>query len=156
ATVVPVSNIVSYTMFVTNFSTVTIPAVVVSNQFSGPVTILSATNSLGLTFTNTNAILFSLGPLVSGQSAQMTAIVQPLQAGQFTNTVTAAAPSTSVSNTISNVVITVTNVITRADLSVSVSGPASNTFIGDPMTIITTVTNGGPNSASTVSVTNSF
>jgi hypothetical protein len=156
ATIVPISNSVTYLMAVTNFSGITLPGVVVSNAFSAPVNIVSATNSQGLTFTTNNAILFNLGSLVPGQSAQMSATVIPLQAGLLTNTVTAAAPATAASNTVSNVVVQVTNLITVADLGVSISAPVAGVFVGDPLTIVTTVTNGGPNSVNNVALLNIF
>jgi uncharacterized repeat protein (TIGR01451 family) len=150
------NNPFSYSISLTNFTAITIPGVFVTNTFSAPVTILSATNSLGPVVTNGNTLIYSIGPMIPGQFAQMAATVVPTQVGLLTNFIVAAAPATALSNTVSNVVVTVTNLISLADLAVSISGPAAGVFVGDQLTIITTVSNGGPTSVTNVSVTNVF
>jgi uncharacterized repeat protein (TIGR01451 family) len=150
-----VNNPLTYTIDVTNLTGFDLVNTLVSNVLPASVQFQSATYSQGSYSTNGNGVLFGLGTFFSGQIAHLTVTVNPTAAGFITNTVTVT--SITVTNTAStNVVVEVTNLLIQADLGVIMTGPRQAVITNDLMSYGVTVTNAGPSSAPSVSLTNTL
>ena len=148
-----VSNSLTYTINVTNQTFRALADAQVTNQLSASVRFVSASSSQGSYATSGGNVVFDLGAFPDAGFAQLSLTVQPTAAGSITNTVSVG--SSSVTNTAStNVVVLATNVV--ADLSVSLTGPAQPVTANDWMTFAVTVTNAGPNAATSVMLTNTL
>ena len=150
----------TYTINLTNLAGA-LPFVYVTNTLDTNSTFVSATNtysvgSSGFTATNGNVVVFSFIPLGQNGIAQITVIVQPTAVGLITNTV--AFNFYNLTNFSFNIINQVTNATpqTQADLAVAMTGPASAVFTNDWMTYGVSITNLGPNDASSVFLTNSL
>src|SRR5665213_78242 len=150
-----VSNSLTYTINVTNFTGLTLADAVVTNVLSASIQPVSVTYSQGF-FTNYgNVVVFDLGPFGDGQIALLTLTVQPTAVGYITNNVSFA--SITVTNTAStNLVTQVTNVVTQADLAVAMTGPVQAVVTNDLTTYGVTVVNQGTDAAPNVMLTNTL
>ena len=150
-----VSNSLTYTINLTNLAAPPLTDVQVTNLLSSSVKILSTNASQGSITVSSNTAVFDLGGFNSGAIATLTLTVQPTAAGFITNMVTVA--SAGLTNTITNVVVQVTNApVVTADLGVMISGPAQPVITNDWMTFGVAVTNAGPDAAPGVMLTNTL
>jgi len=147
------NNSLTYTIDVTNQTGVLLTNVFVTNAPSATVVLGSVTASQGTNFTNSASLIFALGSLTNGTSAQMTLTLQPTTTGFLINTIVVG------SDTVTNIAFTnvVVQVITaQADLGVAMIGPAQAVITNDLMTYGVTVTNLGPSAAPNVILTNTL
>jgi uncharacterized repeat protein (TIGR01451 family) len=151
-----VSNSLTYTINVTNLTTIPLTDVLVTNLLPASVQPLSATNSQGSATNYGSVVVFDLGPFNINAVALLTLTVQPTATGFITNTVTVA--SVTVTNTAStNLVVQVTNApMITADLGVAVTGPRQPVITNDWVTYGVIASNAGPNAATGVTLTNTL
>jgi len=149
-----VSNSITYTINVTNFTGQQVDAQV-TNLLSGPFQFVSASPG---SYTNySNVVVFDLNPFYNNASALLTLTVQPTAAGSFANLVTVSGiTGTGPSTVATNVVVQVTNVVIQADLGVAIIGPAQAVITNDWMTYEVTATNLGPDAAPIILLTNTL
>ncbi len=164
ASVSPVSGLTNtsftYTMGITNLiGAGTLQNVFVTNVFSSDVQIQgigSNYSSTVTTFTSSN-VVFRIPQVNFGTPAVVALSVTSSNAvPQLTNFISffVGSPSNSFAT---NLVIAVTNIPPLvADLAVSIAGPGPDVYVGDWITFGVTVTNLGPNTASSIVLSNSF
>jgi len=152
-----VSNSLTYTINVTNLTSLGLSDVWITNSFSAPFQYVtsSASQPLAGVLTNATSVQFDLGPLSVGNIVQVLLTVQPNAAGAFTNSVVVAVPAT-IYATSTNSVVQVTNVLVLADLGVTIIGPGQAVVTNDFMTYGVTVSNLGPSDAPNVILTNTL
>ncbi len=156
-----VSNLLTYSISVTNLSLVLLSDVVVSNVLPASIVLVQVNIGQGTAayYTNasTNVLVFDLGAFVYPGIAQMSFTVRPTVAGPLTNTITVAAPGLLIVPVSTNVVNQVTNaVVLTADLGVAMTGPTQAIIVNDLMTYSVAATNYGTNSAPNVTLTNTL
>ena len=154
-----VSNNLTYTIKVTN-NYALLPSAVVSNSFPSTVRFISATPSLGGTFTtNASGVVFNITAASGfniGTIAQMTLTVRPTQVGFVTNLVEFYTPNAT-NDPSATLVTHVTNTIPpRVNIGVAISVPATAVIVNDSMTYGVSVTNAGPSAAPNVALTNTL
>ena len=157
ASSVLVSNSVTFTIDITNFTGINLENLVVTDTLPSSVQFISANaadNEAAITNFG-NSIVFFYSGFVAGQISQLTVTGEPLAAGFITNTVTISSISLG-TNVSTNVVVDVTNVVTLADLGVTLTGPTQPVITNDWITYGITVTNAGPDSAPNVLLTNTL
>jgi len=158
-----IGNSAAYTINVTNLLGTTIP-LYVTNTFSTNAQLVSASvvyagNPPDITSSNATSIAIQFPPLgVFGNeldTAQITVLAAPTQAGLFTNTI--AVSGLGFTNFVTNVVLTaVIPPPLQADLAVTVAGPIQTVITNDWMTYDLTATNMGPDDATNVVLTNTL
>jgi len=149
-----VSNSLTYTINITNLTGLNLTDVLVTNILSASAQFQNATTTQGTYTPSGNVVLFDLGGFSYPGTAQLTVTAEPTAVGFITNAVTVASPA-SFTNTVSaSVVVQVTNVVILADLGVTMTGPSQVVITNDWMTYGVIVTNAGPNTASSVILTN--
>lgn len=149
---IAVSNLLTYTIYVTNATGLTVDGVFVTNTPSAGVLLVSSSPS-GTIDTTSNSFVFSLGTLFDGTVTPMTLTIEPTVAGLLTNTLTVSTLTFTNLTTIF-AVTDVTN--TLSDLAVSVTSSSSSAYVNDLVTYTITVSNLGPSDASGVILNNSF
>ncbi len=152
-----VSNSVTFTIDITNFTGLPLENLVVTVSFPSSVHFTSAAagDNAAIITNYGNNVVFLYSQFVSGQISQLTVTEQPLAAGLITNTVTISTLTlTNVSTT--NVVVNVTTAVTLADLGVTMTGPTQPIITNDWITYGITVSNAGPDSAPNVLLTNTL
>ncbi len=156
-----IGNSAAYTINVTNLLFTTTP-LFETNSFSTDVQLVGASvvsGNLPIIMTNASSFVIqlpSLGVFGSGlETAQITVLAAPTQAGLFTNTIVVFAPG--LTNFVTNVVLTaVAPPPLEADLAVTIAGPIQTVITNDWMTYNVTATNMGPDDATTVVITNTL
>jgi uncharacterized repeat protein (TIGR01451 family) len=154
--VIGVSNSLTYTIDLTNYVA---SFVYVTNTFPSTAQLLGATitSGLGTASTNANGFSFVVPLNTSVPVSIMTETVAPTQAGLFTNAITVVF--FGITNYVTNLVAQVTTntvVLPQADLAVAMTGPTSQVFSNDWMIYSVSVTNGGPNDAPGIFLTNTL
>lgn len=156
-----VSNSVTFTINVTNLTVSTSQDTIVTNVLpaSAPVLSVLVSNAAASSVAYTNyggVVRFDIYGFLSFGRAQMVVTAVPTAAGFITNTVTVAAIDNPYTAT-NNVVVQVTNApAPQTDLSVTISGPVQAVITNDWMTYGVTATNSGPNTATSVVLTNTL
>jgi len=151
ATVLATSNL-TYTISVTNFGPSSASSVVVTDTLPVVVTFVSASSN-GVN--NSGVVVWNLGTMTSGQVSNVTVTVTAPASGSLTNTANVNSP-TSDTNVLNNVAPPViTSVTPVADVSIVKSGPAGALF-GTNYNYSIMVSNGGPSTATSLSVTDSL
>ena len=151
ASVLAASNLV-YTISVTNFGPSSASGVVVTDTLPLSVTFVSAS---GNGVNNSGVVSWSLGTLANGQVSNVTVTVTAPASGSLTNTASVSSPTgdpNSTNNVTSPVVTTVTPV---ADVGIGKVGPA-NVLAASNLVYTISVTNFGPSSAVSVTVTDTL
>src|SRR5271170_3718490 len=151
-----VSNSLIYTISVTNETGGLLQNVFVTNTFSSSFQFVSAsTNSQNFTNSysvSSSNVVFAFGSLSDGYFLQMTQKVRPLITGLLTNFVTVGGVTVPVAAFTNVVQVISTNA--TADLGVTMSGFPSDIYVNDIVTYQVSVTNGGPDSAGNVILSN--
>ena len=123
ATSLLVSNSLTYTINVTNLTTIPLTDVLVTNLLPASVQPLIATNSQGSATNYGSVVVFDLGPFNINAVALLTLTVQPTATGFITNMVTVT--SFNIPTASNSVVVLVTNAVPAvADLGVMIACPA--------------------------------
>jgi uncharacterized repeat protein (TIGR01451 family) len=151
ASVLATSNVL-YTISVTNFGPSSASSVVVTDALPAGVTFISA-NGNGTN--NSGVVTWNLGTLAGGAVSNLTVTVTAPASGSLTNIASISSPTTDtniLNNTTPPVVTTVGSV---ADLAIGKSAPAS-VFAVSNLSYTISVTNYGPSTASSVTVTDNI
>jgi uncharacterized repeat protein (TIGR01451 family) len=156
ATTVLVSNSVTFSINITNFTGNTLNNLVVTDSVPASVNITSA-NPNGVNYNQISDQLatFELDTILNGAYIQVTLNVQPTQPGLFTNTVTITTASL-LPTQVTNLVVDVTNVQIIANLGVILPNPSQAVIVNDFAAYGITVTNAGPDTAPQVMLTNTL
>jgi uncharacterized repeat protein (TIGR01451 family) len=149
------NSLVTYTIGVTNLTTIVPSNVFVTNAFPASVQIVSSTQTQGISTNRGSRMEFLLGAMGSGASAVMTVTVRPTATGFFTNVVTVFVPDVPLINS-TNVVLRATNIVARGDIRVSIAGPTQPFYPGDLTTLGITISNLGPNTVTNITLTNTL
>ena len=151
ASVLATSNVL-YTISVTNLGPSTASSVIVTDTLPAGVTFVIAS---GTGVNNSGIVTWNLGTLANGAASNLTVTVTAPASGSLTNIANVSSPTTDtnvLNNTTPPVVTTVSAV---ADLAIGKSAPAS-VFAVSNLTYTISVTNFGPSTASSVTVTDSI
>lgn len=156
ATSIEVSNSVTYTIDVTNLTTVA-QNIWVTNTFSGalPASFTAYYYTSGSETNTTNSITFSLGTIGVNSYEQVTLTVEPLVLGNLTNAIVLFGEGVTNTTLSTNIVVQVTTT-NQSDLGVTMSGFPSIAYTNDWVTYDLDVTNAGPAAATDVILTNNF
>jgi large repetitive protein len=151
ALVFAASNL-SYTISVTNSGPSSASSVIVTDSLPANVTFVSAS---GNGTNNSGVVTWNLGTLANGAASNLTVTVTAPASGTLTNTASVGSPTgdTNVLNNTTPPVIT--SVTPLADVSVVKSGPAGIIF-GTNFNYTIAVSNAGPSTAASLSVTDSL
>src|SRR4051812_9333068 len=154
---IPLNTPFTYFLFVTNNATLSLQNVTVSNHLPASLNILSATNltNPGNITTNGNDVVFFITQILPGTIGEMNLTVRSTAVGTITNVVTLSTPQLLGTNLVVEAFSHITN-SQQADLAVSISDPPTDVFVGDWITYNVIVTNLGPTSVSSVTVSNRF
>jgi uncharacterized repeat protein (TIGR01451 family) len=151
ANVLAASNF-TYTISVTNLGPSSASGVVVTDTLPAGVTFISAS---GGGTNNFGAVSWSLGALAAGQSSNLILTVTAPASGTLTNLANVSSP-TGDTNLLNNTTPPVITAVTPvADVSVVKSGPAGIIF-GTNFNYTIAVSNAGPSTAASLSVTDSL
>lgn len=148
-----VDSNITYTLVITNLGTVTASSVTVTDALPATVSFVSA--SAGCTNIGSNVIC-SIGDLASGASATRTIVVNTTLIGVITNTasVSSTTDDPNLANNTSQAITTVTGI--QTDLAVTKSGSPDPVTAGSNLTYTVTVTNKGPTTATSVTLTDTL
>lgn len=151
-----VSNLLTYTIAVTNHGPSAASGVILTNPLPAGVTFISANSTQGSCTNSAGTVTCNLGSLAKDASATVTLVVQPTLVGTINNTATARA-NESDANFANNSATATTSVnIPTADLAVSLVDAPDPVFVGANITYSATVMNLGPAPASGVRLTNTL
>ncbi|WP_191621224.1 DUF11 domain-containing protein [Marinihelvus fidelis] len=145
----------TYTLTVSNNGPDEAGAVLVSDLLPAGVDFVSATPDQGSCQHNAGVVDCDLGSLAGAASTGITIVVTPQSAGMITNgaTVTTSAADPDTSNNSASETTTVNAAIPNSDLSISKSANPDPVTVGEVLTYTVTVSNGGPDDAPDVSMT---
>jgi uncharacterized repeat protein (TIGR01451 family) len=147
-------NNLTYTVTAVNYGPSSAANVLVTDLLPSGTALIEALAGTGSAFTNSvGQILWSIGSLPVGSSANMTVTVTANTLGFKTNTVSISS-GTSDLNADNNSDLAVTEILSpEADLSVDIEGSSNVVGIGVPVTYTITVANTGPAIAPGVTAT---
>lgn len=153
---IAVGGTLTYTVTATNNGTGTAGNVTVTDTLPAGATYTSATGT-GWTCAQSGQVVTCSAPsLPTGAAPAITIIATaPATPGTITNPVTVAS-TTPDPNTTNNAGSVMTNVNESADLAVAITAAPEPVTAGAPITYTVDVTNNGPSSASTVTVTDTL
>ena len=151
ANVLAASNLV-YTISVTNFGPSSASSVVVTDTLPAGVTFVSAS---GGGVNNSGVVSWSLGTLASGQVSNLTVTVTAPASGSLTNTASVSSPTGDPNSTNNMTPPVITTVTPVADVGIGKTGSAS-VLAASNLVYTISVTNFGPSSASSVTVTDTL
>lgn len=148
-----VDSNITYTLVVTNLGTVTAASVTVTDALPATVSFVSA--SAGCTNIGSNVIC-SIGDLASGASATRIIVVNTTLIGVVTNTasVSSTTEDPNHANNSSQAITTITGI--QTDLAVTKSDSPDPVTVGSNLTYTVTVTNKGPATATSVTLTDTL
>jgi uncharacterized repeat protein (TIGR01451 family) len=144
----------TYTITVTNGGPSTATGVTVTDTLPAGVTFVSATPSQG-SCSGTSTVTCNLGSLTNGASATITIIVTPTTTGTISNTASVTSGVTD-PNTSNNSASQSTTVDPSANLAITKTDSPDPVIVGQNLTYSLTVTNGGPSTATGVTVTDTL
>jgi uncharacterized repeat protein (TIGR01451 family) len=151
----------TYTMGVTNFSA-TLQTVRIRSTILSAGTLEVDTNSLASNYAvsvtnDSQTLLFTIPNIQSGSPAVVTFSVWSTNAIAITNRFDLSLGTFTNVFTNITLVTLVTNIpAVQTDLGLSVTGPGPDVYVGDWITLGVVVTNRGPNSATSVVLSNRF
>lgn len=145
----------TYTVTVSNVSTVDATSVEMMQTLPAGVTFVSASAGSGTCAAGTGSVTCTWAALAGSASENATVVVDPAAVTtdmMLTSMATVQASETD-SNAANNSAMTTTTVTPpAADISVGISGPTTDPSVGDSVTYTVTVSNAGPSSQTNTSV----
>lgn len=162
---VAVSNLLSFTLNLTNNTGSTLTNLVITNTFTSTLAYSGLTANTGIVSRASGLAVLLVPFLTNSGDLEMTFTVIPSKVGQVTNSISLATTNASISvipigttNTVplTNIVITATVVAALGDLGVAVTSPTLPTLIDDYATLTLTVSNAGPSSVPNVVLSNYY
>ncbi len=147
------TNAINYAIIVTNNTGFGLNDVLVTNTFSGNVSVLAATNSQGTNYIISGSFVFDLGGMTNGATAEMALAIQALASGFLTNMIEVA--TTDGTNTVTTNLVTDT-FTSQSDLAVGFVPPRQVVITNDVTDYTLVVSNLGPSAATNVVVTNTL
>jgi uncharacterized delta-60 repeat protein/uncharacterized repeat protein (TIGR01451 family) len=152
-----VTSNLTYTINVVNYGPSASGNVSVQDVLPVGANYISASSSQGSTLTNASGLTWSVGPMAVNASATLTLTVQPQNIGSITNLATVSAVGSSDVNPEDNSASVVAGVVNAtADLVLGMIGAPNPVLLGSNVTYTLTVTNLGPATATSVSLTNTL
>jgi uncharacterized repeat protein (TIGR01451 family) len=154
AGMVYVGESLAYTLWITNASLLTAPAVIITDTLPTKVSLVSAVSTQG-SCTQVNPVICSLGDMAGGESQQITIMVTAASNGVVVNT--AEVSSTGVEQDGSDNTATATTTIQpSADLMVTQIDDPDPVWLGEPVTYTLTVHNDGPSALAAITLTDTL
>jgi uncharacterized repeat protein (TIGR01451 family) len=147
------TNAVTYAIIVTNNTGFGLNDVLVTNTFSGSVSVLTSTNSQGTNFIISPSFIFDLGGMTNGATAVLSLSIQASSIGFLTNMIEVA--TTDGTNTATTNLVTDT-FTSQSDLAVGFVPPVQAVITNDVISYTLIVSNLGPDAATNVVVTNTL
>ena len=148
-----VSNSLTYSIDITNFTGIPLEDLVVTDSLPSSVQITSVYPDVAVYTNYGSVVVFYFSQFTGSQIAEMTVTAEPTAVGLITNTLTISSISL-LTNASTNLVVEVTNLVIDADLGVTLTGPSQPVITNDWMTYGITVSNAGPDAAPNVLLTN--
>ncbi len=153
---VAIGGQITYTLTVQNAGTISATDVTLENQLPGGVTLVSAIASQGYVQPAVSSSqIANLQTIAAGGTATLTIVCQTSTNTQLGKLVdTASVTSDQTDPTPADEFVSISDIVaTTADLSLRLTADTSSVLVGSNVTYTITATNGGPQSASNVSVT---
>ena len=149
------SNLV-YTILVTNHGPWSASGIVLTDTLPANTVLVSTSPTSGVATNVAGLVTWTIGTLPKDGVTSLTITVQPTLAGTISNSATALATETdpNVANNTATVNTAVVN--PTADLAMSIIGSPNPVFFGQNLTYSLTVSNGGPATATGVTITNTL
>jgi uncharacterized repeat protein (TIGR01451 family) len=141
---------VTYSIIVSNTSSVQAQSIQISSSFPPSTAILRAANTYtpSLVDTNQGNVTFGVSTLPGGSQARMELDLRPADRGAFVNNVVVSGAGINTVST--NISATVAQA--QVDLALGIEGFPTNVLVGDAFDYTVTVTNFGPGIAGSVNV----
>lgn len=149
---ITLSNNITYFINVTNLTGSTLNTTV-TDSFPATAAIISFTNNLAATTSNSPGQIVFFLPGFDTVPLQVELVLQPASSGPFTNTVAIGSPI--ITNTLTTNTVTQVGSLSTT-LSVSATLPTNTVLVNDWVTYDVTVTNPGANSATGVVLSNTL
>ena len=151
---VVVGQDLTYTILVTNAGPNTATGVIVTDALPAGAAFVTATTTQGTASESGGVVTATLGDLASGATATVTITVRPTAAGTLSNTASVAGqqPDPDPGNNTTQPVVTPVDPAV-ANLTVTVTAAPDRVVVGQELTYTIVVTNGGPNTATGVTLT---
>ena len=150
---VKLNSNVTYTVTVTNSGPEASPTVQLTNVLSGGLAFVSVTNSQGTCTNDSGTIRCDLGPINPGNSATVLIVATAVALTPQTLTATVGDEVTEFDYA-NNAAQASTAISAAADIGVSVTSAPNPATVGSVVNYSITVTNRGPNTGSSVRLTN--
>jgi uncharacterized repeat protein (TIGR01451 family) len=145
-----------YSFAITNAGPGSASGVGFTNVLPASLNLISVTSSQGSVTTNGGIIIANLGSIGVGANATLSILTQPNAAGLITNTATLFGreadphPANNTASAVTSVLLPV------ADVGITLSAATNSLVFANPISYVVTVTNGGPENAVNIVVTDSL
>ena len=147
---------VAYTLNVTNYGPAAATNILVSDAFPPGVTFVSSTASVGIVANSPGQITWSFDSLAVGASASLLFVLEPTVAGSVTNSAAVSAASNDLNPEDDSAIAVVSAIAPTADLALGLSDAPDPVLSGHNLTYTLTVTNLGPATATSVSLSDTL
>lgn len=151
---VAVGQPLTYAVAVTNTGPGDTPAATTTHTLPAGATFVAATPSQGSCVHAAGVVTCSLGAMANGFGATIVVTIVPTTLGSISSTVTASSPEPD--PTTPNLATAVTSVTASADLGIAMLDTPDPVGVGQTVTYTVVVTNGGPDPALGVTVSDTL